>query len=274
MSIKRNIFNTVSDLLIAIMGLNKPFRFYRAFLARIDARKTVTVRGEKIEFDANKELHLLRANTLNSKEPETLDWIDGFAKDSVFYDVGANIGVFSLYAAKKQNCKVIALEPESQNYACLNRNIFLNRCAEKITALNLGLYDETGLDVLNMQNMESGAALHSLGVSKGWSGKEFIPVYKQAVLSFEMDRLVEMFKLPKPNYIKIDVDGNEKRILKGAKETLKSDVLRSLLVEMREDDKDIPAILAAAGFMVIEKRRAQMQGEKDNLVNAIFIKQE
>jgi hypothetical protein len=51
-------------------------------------------------------------------DSEIPKWIDGFKKDSIFIDIGANIGMFSLYAAKK-NHKVIAFEPESLNFACL-----------------------------------------------------------------------------------------------------------------------------------------------------------
>ena len=42
-----------------------------------------------------------RASTFESKEPETLAWIDGFKKNDSLLDIGANIGMYSLYAAKK-----------------------------------------------------------------------------------------------------------------------------------------------------------------------------
>lgn len=94
MSIKRAIFERVSDLLIAILGLNRPSRFYRAFLSRVNCVKRVTVNGTDIAFDANEELHLLRADWIDKKEPETLEWINGFGEGEVFYDVGANVGMF------------------------------------------------------------------------------------------------------------------------------------------------------------------------------------
>ena len=63
-----------------------------------------------------------------SKEPGTLAWIDTcFKEGDVFYDVGANIGQYSLYAAlRHKNIKVYSFEPESQNYAALNKNSSLD----------------------------------------------------------------------------------------------------------------------------------------------------
>ena len=62
---------------------------------------------------------LMRANTFFSKEPETLAWIDAMTENDVLFDVGANIGIYSVYAALK-GLKVFAFEPESLNYAELN----------------------------------------------------------------------------------------------------------------------------------------------------------
>ena len=55
----------------------------------------------KISFYCHGEVPLIRARTLLTKEPETILWIDDFNKDDVFWDVGANIGPYSLYAAKR-----------------------------------------------------------------------------------------------------------------------------------------------------------------------------
>ena len=269
---KRKLFNTVSDMFIGVTGLNRPIQLYRAFFARIDARKQINVRGSDLLFDANEELHLLRANILNTKEPETLDWIDGFEQGSVFFDIGANIGVFSLYAAVKRGCSVVAFEPESQNYACLNKNIYLNGLSEKITALNVGLHDRVAIDYLNLGAMESGAANHSIGESIDWRGDSYCPEFKQAVLTYSLDCLLEKFQLSFPAHIKIDVDGNELRILEGAAETLKNNSLRSVLIEMRENNGDLIRHFTEAGMRLSETHRAKMQGEDDDLVNAIFVR--
>lgn len=257
-------------MLIAILGLNRPNRFYRALLDRVNCVKQVTVSEIEILFDANEELHLLRAEWLDTKEPETLEWIDGFDEGSVFYDVGANVGVFSLYAALHLGCEVIAFEPEAKNYACLNKNIFLNRLARRVKALNVGLHDARAMEFLQLHDLASGAALHSLGEAVDWRGNAFVAKYQQAVLAFPLDELVELFGLPQPNYLKLDVDGNELKIVNGGRRTLSNPSFKSLQVEMKEGDPALTAAIEACGLRLWRSTIATMQGEQQDFVNAVF----
>src|SRR6516225_6500482 len=57
-----------------------------------------TKRG-RVVFYCLGDLALWRARTLLAKEPETIEWIDSFRAGDVFWDVGANVGLYSLYAA-------------------------------------------------------------------------------------------------------------------------------------------------------------------------------
>jgi hypothetical protein len=70
MTIRPIIFETANDLLISILSLNWPSRFYRAFSATSICIKRVTIKGTGIAFDAKVGLHLLRAQMLEPKEPE------------------------------------------------------------------------------------------------------------------------------------------------------------------------------------------------------------
>ena len=161
MTIKRTIFNSISDLIIWLFRLNKPNRLYQAFLSKIDAAQKEVVNGTEMIFVANKELHLHRAKAFKTKEPETIEWINGFEEGGVFYDIGANVGVFSLYAALHRNCDVYAFEPESKNYACLHKNLYLNNLAKRVKAFNIALHNAKCIDYLYLHGLESGAALHS-----------------------------------------------------------------------------------------------------------------
>jgi len=68
-----------------------------------------------------------------TKEPETLEWIDRIPEKSVLWDIGANVGLYSCYAAKARGCRVFAFEPSVFNLEILARNIFLNQLTDQIT---------------------------------------------------------------------------------------------------------------------------------------------
>ena len=105
---------------------------------------SITVDG--INFDATTKTPMMRGLRLKTKEPDTINWLDDYLEaGDTFYDIGANIGVYSLYAAQKGN-SVIAIEPESSSYAVLNRNIHLNGYSKTIYALNLALYNQVTFD--------------------------------------------------------------------------------------------------------------------------------
>lgn len=100
-------------------------------------------------------LLLWRAQTAFSKEPDTVEWIDTFKKDDVFFDVGANIGIYTILAAQK-GATVFAFEPESKNYALLNRNVVLNNVQANVTAYCMGLDQSERLDCLNLSTLSTG----------------------------------------------------------------------------------------------------------------------
>ena len=57
-----------------------------------------------------------RMDRMLSKEPETIDWINKVEKDSLFFDVGANVGIYTLYAAIIKGSVVYAFEPHASSY--------------------------------------------------------------------------------------------------------------------------------------------------------------
>lgn len=174
-----------------------------------------------------------RVNTYSTKEPETLDWLDdNLQDDDVFFDVGANIGLYSLYAAKlKPECKIYAFEPESQNYSKLCKNIVLN-AATNIVPCSLPLADREAFDFFYVGEMQPGSALHSFGRLSDFRGGSDGAVLRQGALSTTLDTLIARYKVPQPTLLKIDVDGIEGEILDGAGAVLKSEKLRTILVEL------------------------------------------
>ena len=91
---------------------------------------------QKLLFHTPNWLTEYRARTLLTKEPETISWINKFPSNQVFFDVGANIGVYSVYAASIKNAQVIAFEPSFLNLELLYRNIQSNHLENKITVIH------------------------------------------------------------------------------------------------------------------------------------------
>lgn len=207
--------------------------------------ETILLDVDSDEATATRERNweLWRAETYTTKEPDTIAWIDAFFRSGdVFYDVGANIGQYSLYAAKRlgSDCRVLAFEPEALNYAKLNRNIVVNGLSEPITAYCLAVAGVTGFDTFYVKAFSPGASLHAFGQPIGQGDEAFEPRHRQGMLGVSLDDLVGRFALPFPNHIKIDVDGIEDQIIYGAERVLGDSRLKSALVEVYMH-KDIAA---------------------------------
>jgi FkbM family methyltransferase len=208
------------------------------------------------------DLALWRARTLLTKEPETIEWIDTFQEGEVFWDVGANVGMYSLYAAATREIKVLAFEPSASNYLLLNRNIEINRVEDFIQAFCIAFANESRIDVLNMQSSGFGAAMASFAEPEDFDGQQFVPSFRQTVIGYTIDDFLAQFDLPFPNHLKIDVDGAEGRIVAGAQRTLGDARLKSISIELEanriEYTNSILGKLEGAGFKLVSKRHAKM----------------
>lgn len=182
-----------------------------------------------------------RADTYATKEPETLEWLRENLRDGdVFYDVGANIGIYSLYAAKlRPGCRVFAFEPESHNFGSLCGNLLLNR-VENVTPCFFPLSSHETFAPFYVYDLLPGGALHSLG--RPSSLRDGPPLLKTGAIAVTIDALVSRHGLPAPNLLKLDVDGNEEQILDCAAAVLASGSLRSILVEVTTPDDLKPAL--------------------------------
>ena len=190
------------------------------------------------------------------KEPGTVEWIEGcFKPGDVFYDIGANVGAYSLVAFRflSGNTKIYGFEPGFVTFPQLCRNIYLNGAAEAIVPLQVAISDQTSMTGFHYQNLLSGGALHALRTPVDQYGKRFHPVFTLATLSYGLDDFVRQFGLPLPNHLKIDVDGTEYQILKGSEEVLSHPELRSILIEFNEKHGDvfeIQRLLEKNGFVL------------------------
>ena len=208
------------------------------------------------------------------KEPFTLEWIHNSIRDGdVLYDIGANVGAYSLIAAKKPGgrARVFAFEPSYATMATLCANIVLNDVAELVTPVPVALTSDTGLTVFGLRNLEPGAARHVLGAGASANG----PVlYEQPVIAFRLDDLIELLRLPMPAHIKLDVDGAELAVLEGASSTLSSPVLRSMLVEVAASASGgVAGILARHGFRLESKVDLQTNAGEHAVWYGLFVRE-
>lgn len=203
------------------------------------------VRGLSILIRVSDAIERFRADTYADKEPETLEWIDRhFRPGDVLYDVGANIGLYSLYAAKrlKGDCTILAFEPEALNYAQLVRNICNNELSGRILPYCLAITDRLRLssfhinsdsfDQISEGRVVPGSSGHSFETPHDFLGRTFQPSMSQGMLGVSLDMLCFELGAPMPNHVKIDVDGIEDSIITGMRTVLADQRLRSVLVEV------------------------------------------
>lgn len=171
--------------------------------------------------------------------PEVRAWLGSFAPGEVFYDIGANVGMFSLTVAKIHNgrVKTYAFEPSFSTFGSLVHNVIGNRFGEVVFPFNLALGRSQGMRSFNYTDIASGASVHTLDRLVNQTGGEFTPAFKQQVISYSLDDLVEQFGFPTPNHMKIDVDGGEMEIIEGMRKTLGKPEVKSVLVEVTETRK-------------------------------------
>ena len=189
--------------------------------------------------------------TFLTREPETLEWIDGFDDGDVFWDVGANVGIYALYAGLRRTIDVVAFEPHGATYANMIDNINANGLAEIVRAYAVALAEGTALDMLNMENATAGSVSHSFGEVPTFLGREVETHARQSTMGFSIDGLIDTFGLAVPNHVKIDVDGIEPRVLAGAARTFADPAVRSVLIEIEEDpasDKNQGIFNTMAGY--------------------------
>lgn len=261
------LINLVVTILIIIdLFLKKIFKnkyFLTLIHDKIENRQyySKVILKKKINFFCPTERVLGRVDSLFTKEPETLKWINEFkypkSKKIVFWDIGSNIGLYSIYAAIKfKNIEIISFEPSTSNTRTLSRNISINKFSDKIKIFPLALSDkENVISHFNETKFSEGGSLSSfdsLYNDKGDFLKENDIKNKYHIFGTNIDNLINNKILSIPQYIKIDVDGIEHLILSGAQNLLKNTKLKELLIEVNphylKQNKEITRIMRINGF--------------------------
>lgn len=174
-----------------------------------------------------------RVNTLQTKEPDTYAWVNSMGPGDVLFDVGANIGQYSLLAAKR-GVTVHAFEPEAQNFALLIRNIAINNLSDLCIAWPLALSNQPSLDILHLSTLMVGGSCHAFGESKNYQGETKQFPYRQGSVATTLDAFAPQHGYP--THIKIDVDGFEHKVIEGGYTVLSQ--AKSVLIEINTNYPD------------------------------------
>ena len=202
------------------------------------------------------------------KEPWTVTWLDGLPGGTL-WDIGANVGAYSLIGALRPSggLHVVSVEPSFATFESLCRNIILNEATDRIIPLPVMLGDQTSVSTLGYSDLNAGSAMHAGGAPSLKEG--FESVYNQPMLTYRLDDLVQTFDLPPPDFIKLDVDGAEAHVMRGAPVTLRS--VQSAIVEVSGRERnDVYAAMSEAGLTLEHEDRRQRSEGPTAISYALF----
>jgi FkbM family methyltransferase len=201
--------------------------------------------GREIEIRDGSRCYRFRCDNLREyarcvkmfvKEPGTCTWIqDEMHSGEVFYDIGANIGVYTVLAAYQvgEGGRVFAFEPHSANFAKLLEHIALNRLQSIVVPCNMALHSEEGFFPFNYFSTTAGHSHSQLSGNGENPVKDYTPEVSELKYAASIDTMIASGSCAVPDHIKIDVDGNELAILRGMSGLLSSEKPpKSIQVEM------------------------------------------
>jgi FkbM family methyltransferase len=263
-------------------------RFHRRLLElrqRLTRQVEVTDGPRGYRFSCKSVREFNRCLKMFSKEPGTVDWIaKDFKPGEVFYDIGANIGIFSIQAARGMGPggKVYAFEPHSANFTRLVENISCNGLQEVVIPCNFPLNSREGFAYFNYDSTDPGSSNSQLSSSLEEPDTSRPAAMAELKYATSIDRLIESGTILPAHHVKIDIDGKELDVLKGMINFLKSPKRpRTVQVELNgHGNDDIFGLMEGLGYRLSEKhysrsatrRLAQTGVEPESGCNAIFLR--
>jgi len=229
-------------------------------------------------FDASAPVAANRAESAFTKEPDLISFIrDWYRPEDIFFDIGANVGVFSIFAGSR-GVHVYAFEPESSNFQVLNRNIQLNNLDELVRGYCVAVNDLNKASSLWLKAARvAGKSGNTFGVAVNEDGLQFQAKFQQRCIGLSLDFLCLDLKLPFPDHLKIDTDGNELAILMGATQVLKTHPPATICLEVnlkqltRVKPSDLYDVLKAYNYVDVTERYPNPEYRKQGMTNSYWI---
>ena len=188
--------------------------------------------------------------------------------NDLFIDIGANVGAYTILASSEINAKTIAIEPVPSTYKNLMDNILINNIQEKVNALNIGLGSKNG----------------KLKFTKSFDSVNHVATENETdTIEVDIDTLdTILLKEQCPILLKIDVEGFETEVIKGADATLLNKSLKAIIIELNGsgqrygyDERQIHNKLLEHGFKPYNynpKTRQLMELETFGTHNTIYLR--
>jgi FkbM family methyltransferase len=202
-----------------------------------------------------------RASRLFDKEKGTIEWLQrSLRPGDVFYDVGANIGTFTIFAGRRlgDGGRVVAFEPHIPNANSLIENIFLNGLERRVRLVTAALTSREGYNEFNYHSMYAGASTSQYGRHE-YEGESFTPLFVEIKHGCTIDGLCGAGVIPPPDLVKIDVDGLDFEVLQGMRGVMASPARpRSVQIELgTESTPKIMPLCAELGYVLGERHWTQ-----------------
>ncbi len=167
-----------------------------------------------------------RFHNLKGERENLSDIILETSDEDVFYDIGANVGLYScLVGSAVSNCQIYSFEPHPLNIESLETNLKLNNING--TIFQLAVSNEEGTFDFSSEGTEAGLGEHSLDTSGSES--------TVSVTVRQLDNLRKEYNIPVPTIVKIDVEGAELDVIRGAKNTFSHPECKTLFCEVHPD---------------------------------------
>lgn len=196
-----------------------------------------TVENAGLRFACETTMEAWRAETLLTKEPGTVAWLRAQVnRETVFFDVGANVGCYALLAAHWGARRVVAFEPHLFNAAALLRNVAINKLEQIVEVVTAPLHRRGEWGEFAYSSLKAGSSGSQYGHRTSETGAEFQPAAVEHKYSATIDGFLH-YSGPPPTLLKLDVDGNELDILKGAVKLLLRTPPASIQVEVRASSR-------------------------------------
>jgi len=211
--------------------------------------------GQSYKFIADSLYAYQRARTLLDKEPDMIGWLQRQLKaGDVFLDIGANVGTFSIYAARHLSDEghVYACEPHLPTTVQLLQNVVINELESRVSVISIAASGSDEFVPFRYKRWRQGASGSQLGAETGLAMAK--QVGTELKCGMRVDTMIEKGVIRAPDLIKIDTDGHEVQILSGMTNLLRSKKPRSLRVEVQEGQ--LPQqleLMRSCGYDLVDK---------------------